>query len=800
MEALQNSSGSAVALAAVMTTAGILCIANPAHAACTSPGGATLNCTGNITGDLYHGGFFEGSASTYTAYNFFDVTAPVPIEPDSGYNGIYVRSQASTNDLAVTTDAAIQTSGAIAISLDAYDGSISLENSGDLNATSSAGIYVFSKENTTPGVSGTSVTNHGNITSDLNGLWARATEGDVTVINTGNITTIGSNAINVQTNGNGTITTSGDLTGDYAVYARASGTNDVTLQSGNVQGDRYGVYFFAGTTNTLNNSTTLSGGLYAVYGAPGDDIINNGGSITGSISLRTGNNAFNNLFGGIFNAGTTVSVGAGTLTNAGTLSPGGTGTAQVSVVTGDVIQSSTGIYVVDVDEGGATQSDRINVSGTAAFAGTILPNVIALTSDSGQLTIATAAALSSTAAVADLAGYNFSLLVEDGTDLVLSWTYAPPPPEPDSILALLTDANPNQRAIAVYLDTMNAKGPDAALQALFDALIDLGETELIAALNQLLPELYSDAQISTFYASQGFANNLLSCKVNGPSAAAIIQEGQCLWAGASASFLSQDTTFSQLGFHETTGSFAAGAQVALDDNWRLGFGAGYQNTSVDTVTNATSEGNTGQAGVAIKYSAGAALVAGTVSGGRAWYDTTRPVAFTGFSETAESDSKIDFLNGGLRLAYVLGSPQLYFKPVLDAAATRLDMGGFTETGGGAANLAVASSKQTVYTIAPSVEVGTEWWLGNGTLVRPSVHAGATFYEGNDLALSAGFAGAPGGLSPFTINTDLDDVMGVVGAGLDLITAGNTVLHVAYDGQFGETTTLQSFVFKGSVQY
>lgn len=776
-----------------MALVGTLCIASNAHAACT-PDGTTLNCTGNITGDLYHNGFFEGSASSYTTYNFFDVTNPVPIQPDTGYNGIYVRSKADTTDLVVTTDAAIHSSGAIAISLDAYDGSITLENSGDLEATSSAGIYVFSKENTTPGVSGASVTNHGNITSDLNALWARATEGDVTVINTGNITAIGSNAINVQTNGNGSITTTGDLTGDYAIYARASGTNDVTLQSGTIYGDRYAVYFFAGTNNTLNNSATLSGGLYAVYGSPGDDTVNNDGTLTGSISLRTGTNAFNNLLGGTFNAGATLSLGPGNmLTNAGTLSPGGTGTALVATLTGNFEQTSTGTYAVDVDEGGATEADRINISGTAAFAGAILPNVMALTSESGSLIIATATALTSTATVNNTGGYDFSLSVDGGTDLVLSWAA-------QSILDMLINANANQHAIAIYLDALNDAGPDAALQALYDALVALGETELVAALNQLLPELYSDAQISTLYASQGFANNLLSCKVNGPGTASIIQEGQCLWAGASATFLNQDTTFSQLGFTEHTGSFAAGAQVALDANWRLGFGAGYQNTSVDTVTNATSEGNTGQVGIALKYTVGSVLVAGTISGGRAWYDTTRPVTFTGFSGTASSDSTIDFLNGGLRVAYVFGSPQLYFKPVLDMAATRLDLGGFTETGGGAANLTVASSKQTVYTIAPSVEMGSEWWLSNDTLVRPFVRAGVSFYEGNDFALSAGFAGAPVGISPFTINTDTDDVMGVIGAGLDMITSQETVLHLTYDGQLGEHTQIHAFGLKGSARF
>jgi uncharacterized protein with beta-barrel porin domain len=793
MAALQKTPIAAVAIAAVASLVGIGGFSPNAHAACT-PDGTTLNCTGNITGDLFFDGFQDTSGS-YTTYNFFDITDPVPIQPQFD-SGIYIQSPTDATDLVVTTDAAILTTSANAISLDVLDGFITLENSGDLTS-SNAGIYVFSKENTTPGVSGALVTNHGDIAADASGLWARATEGDVTVINTGDITAAG-NAIVVQTAGNAFVTNSGDLSGGSAVLARGVGTNDVTLQSGTANGSTYGVRFESGTTNTLNNSATLSGGILAVIGAGGDDTVNNDGTINGSVNLGAGTNAFNNLFGGTFRPTHSVSLGAGNkFTNAGTLSPGGTGTAQVTTVTGDFEQTGTGTFAVDVDEGAATEADRINVSGTAAFAGTILPNVIALTSETGQLTIATATALTSTATVTNVGGYDFSLLVDGGTNLLLSWAYAP---SPDSVLALLVNANANQRAIAVYLDTLVAAGPTAAQRALIDALLALGETDLISALNQLTPELYSDAQISTLYASQGFANNLLSCKVNGPGTASIIAEGQCLWAGASATFLSQDTTFNQLGFHETTGSFAAGAQVALDDNWRLGFGAGYQSTSVSTATNATSDGNTGQAGLALKYNVGSMLIAGTVSGGRAWYDTTRPVAFTGFSGTAESDSTIDFLNGGVRLAYVFGSPQLYFKPVLDAAATRVDLGGFTETGGGAANLVVQGTQQTVYTIAPSLEVGSEWWWANGTLVRPFLRGGVTFYEGNDFGLSAAFAGAPTGISPFTIHTDMDDVMGLVGAGLDMITAEDTALRLSYDGQLGETTQIHALGVKGSVSF
>ena len=290
-----------------------------------------------------------------------------------------------------------------------------------------------------------------------------------------------------------------------------------------------------------------------------------------------------------------------------------------------------------------------------------------------------------------------------------------------------------------------------------------------AALNQLLPELYSDAEISALYASLGFSNSLLSCKVNGTDTAAIIREGQCLWAGANARFLDSGTTFDQIGFNETAGLFTAGAQVALDNVWRLGFAGGYQTSTLDTATNAQSQGSLGQGGVALKYNPGPLLIAGTLSGGGGQYDTKRPMSFGGFTGLAEGDQSLGFFNGGMRIAYVFGEPHLYWKPTLDMNLTYLHLGAVAESGGNGAGLAIASQGQTVFTLAPTLEAGTEWWLAGGTLVRPMLRAGAIWYTNNDLALNASFESAPAGVGPFTINTKLDDVMGLVSAGVDVIT-------------------------------
>ena len=70
----------------------------------------------------------------------------------------------------------------------------------------------------------------------------------------------------------------------------------------------------------------------------------------------------------------------------------------------------------------------------------------------------------------------------------------------------------------------------------------------------------------------------------------------------------------------------------------------------------------------------------------------------------------------------------------------------------------------------------------------------------DFALTASFAGAPVGVSPFTINTGTDEVMGLVGAGLDVINGDDAVLRFNYDGQLGETTQIHTVGIKGSARF
>ena len=296
------------------------------------------------------------------------------------------------------------------------------------------------------------MTSTGNITIlgiQAQGILATSFSGAVTVTSTGNITTHGDQSQGIEAAGFGTgamtVTSTGNVAvtgaGSFAIFATNAGAVTIT-SSGNVTASGSGVsvgitgastggpitinvnsgtvtggsgisaavLFAGGTNNTLTNKgtlTALSG--YAIVGENngftpnGNNTVNNFGTVTGSVVLEAatavgnvllggggGANTFNNMAGGVFNSGASVSLGPGNaLTNAGTLSPGGAGSILTTAVSGNMVQTATGALVTDINIGGGT-ADRINVSGTANLAGAVQLQVANLSLAPFQQTILSA--------------------------------------------------------------------------------------------------------------------------------------------------------------------------------------------------------------------------------------------------------------------------------------------------------------------------------------------------------------------------------------------------------------------------
>jgi len=263
-------------------------------------------------------------------------------------------------------------------------------------------------------------------------------------------------------------------------------------------GSGAGVELIGGTDNTLTNLgtvTALSG--LAIEGDTGNNTVNNFGTVTGNVVLGSGTNAFNNRAGGLFNAGATVNLGAGnTLANAGTLSPGGVGTIQTTALTGNLIQSATGRLLADINIAGAT-SDRVNVSGTAALAGTVQVQLQNPVLGPWQQTVLSAAGGTTNDGLSLLASpaLHAELIYPNATDVLV---------QSSGINFLVSGLNGNQTSVSAGL---NGAAQSAGLGGpVFNALLT-GFTSLGGygnALTQLSGEPATGAQGASFQLANSF--------------------------------------------------------------------------------------------------------------------------------------------------------------------------------------------------------------------------------------------------------------------------------------------------------
>ena len=130
---------------------------------------------------------------------------------------------------------------------------------------------------------------------------------------------------------------------------------------------------------SIKNYGTVSGEIYA-EGCIAPEFANFGTFNSGPrVNLRLYADA-DRTARGCGNIGSNPVLTAGTLTNSGTLSPGGLGFIGSTAITADLVQTDSGILELDVDWSKET-ADFITVNGKAALAGSLRINHLALFSD-----------------------------------------------------------------------------------------------------------------------------------------------------------------------------------------------------------------------------------------------------------------------------------------------------------------------------------------------------------------------------------------------------------------------------------
>ncbi|MEM1049267.1 MAG: autotransporter domain-containing protein [Pseudomonadota bacterium] len=765
----------------------------------TSSGNTTITSVGDVTADAVaiSGRSINGNVTVRSSGNLIGTTG---IEANTPLGNITVISDgtmigtgtgifapAANGNITVVNSADL-TNFASAIFASSALGSSTVENSGNVISTATG---IFATAIGLPGAPAlVSVTNTGDITAQFAPIFASGSNANVVVNNSGNLTAPGANGVGISVNAS------------TAGFAGTVNVTDSAIQGGSGTGTAVQFNSAADATNTLNTSGTVTlsslAGI-AVNGGVGDTTINNFGTLNtvtnGAINLGGGTNAFNNRGGGIFNSGGIVNLGAGNIfSNSGTFSPGAADLIQNTAITGTVVQDGGGILLSSLDPS-AGIGDLVTVSETATLAGNVQAHVINPAFGDQSVTILSAAGGTTNNGLGLLASpaLQASLSFPNANDVVLN----------TSIDFSAGGLNPNQTALAGSLNSALANGLgglEPVLDPLLNNIFTVGDYQ--NALNQLLPEVMLNNETATLFSSEDFVDNLFSCRLAGQNHTAL-SEGECYWARPQGRFLDRDSDSNTIGFDETSGGLAAGAQVAVAPNWFAGFALGYERASLDTDTGAETDSNRFSGGLSLKYQAGSFLLGAAISGGVSGNDTQRPISFggvTGFNATAESNYAIKTLTGRARAAYVFQFRDWFAKPLVDVTATYLSRDGVTETGAGAANLALSSSDDTFFSVTPALEIGGDIALSETSVIRPYVRAGVSYYTDSDHGLTASFVNAPAGTSAFSIKSNFDDVFADVAAGATAFFDNGSTLGLAYEGLLSSDTQQHGISLKGTLRF
>ena len=176
-----------------------------------------------------------------------------------------------------------------------------------------------------------------------------------------------------------------------------------------------------------------------------------------------------------------------------------------------------------------------------------------------------------------------------------------------------------------------------------------------------------------------------------------------------------------------------------------------------TGINLTPEGLTGPGSAFGRY------LTRALTGTRGMMDSTRYVDLGSEVQTLTGETHVNAYTLKLRGAYVIEQDGFYLKPQVDLDTTVLRSDSFTETGGTAA-LRVEGLDEVIYSLTPALEVGTNSYRANGSVLRSFARLGASFYSQEGVSLTSRLVSDATGVEGFRVNGGGDTEIWSVGAG------------------------------------
>lgn len=281
---------------------------------------------------------------------------------------------------------------------------------------------------------------------------------------------------------------------------------------------------------------------------------------------------------------------------------------------------------------------------------------------------------------------------------------------------------------------------------------------------------------------------LLSCGVVRSSFAAI-SEGDCAWASPTGMKMRSDHHRERA----TDVGFSIGRQHAVSENWRIGYAVGYEATTSRSI-DVRSDGHRLHAGAVVKYTQGPWLAAAAFSAGFGWADATRRLSLSTGQHDAASDRQAITGSSRLRLARLFSFGKLDVTPMLDLDAVLVHNPGYREHGAGVWNTTVRASNSLHVGLHPSLRLGSDVAIGNGTVIRPTLEAGVSLQAVKGRSAMF-FHNSEALRGDIRVKHSRDRAALTLGAGLSIFSPQGLEVKVNYSGSFGEATRSHGVALK-----
>ncbi|WP_291845493.1 hypothetical protein [Maricaulis sp.] len=439
-------------------------------------------------------------------------------------------------------------------------------------------------------------------------------------------------------------------------------------------------------------------------------------------------------------------------------------------------QTADGHLVFDVAYG-PYASDRVNVTGSAAVAGTGDVTLTWLENDDPVTLFATGeGGIDNGLTIRDTMAVDFSIAADAaGVHLLIETDFG------------LPSLNRNGRALGGHMDSAVQAGGSAGIGRLLTLLGNMRSDQLDvyeAIFAELNPEPHMAVMHGQLTAANNFADDLFNC--GSPVAA---RDDQCVWSRLEMTEGSRDATVEALSVETQSMRFTGGFERRVGDDWSVAAGVSYETTDPVRIDGhrARTESQGFSVGLGVERNpATGAYYGADVSGGWSWHETERSVTVFELG-MGVSTPETGYARIGAHLGESFRHGSVFARPQISASLTALRHDGLVEEGLDGLGVEVRSDTQWVGALNPQMTLGHIFRESDDMIGVVSLTGGVRLSSTDRLDLPMRFVGSNPLADPALIGSALDELVYQVSADIEIAGDERVGMSIGYSSEFGRET-------------